>query len=256
MNLLEYLVQQIQKSSPSLMDLNDELSHLEAASRVSIADVSNSVKTLANGMDQVKEEISQVRLTMNQKDKQDQFVSRMEMFLRQAEVLMKSTQVQMTHLQREMEELVGYFGQESARLKPEILFGTLARFKLEFEQAIAELNLDDSQDTDSFIDNPLGLHGDNKMNGPLTEEDDKTSHKNNNLPSTPIGQGRVIGGTQSRRRTCVGTGGVIGSAFGKGGLDLAIREIRTGSKLRRPPHFLQREVEDSPTPASRIFLTG
>jgi hypothetical protein len=33
MNLLEYLVQQIQKSSPSLMDLNDELSHLEAASR-------------------------------------------------------------------------------------------------------------------------------------------------------------------------------------------------------------------------------
>jgi hypothetical protein len=55
------------------------------------------------------------------------------MFLRQAEVLMKSTQVQMTHLQREMEELVGYFGQESARLKPEILFGTLARFKLEFE---------------------------------------------------------------------------------------------------------------------------
>ena len=32
-NLLEYLVQQVQKNSVSLLDLNDELSHLEAASR-------------------------------------------------------------------------------------------------------------------------------------------------------------------------------------------------------------------------------
>jgi hypothetical protein len=32
-NLLEYLVQEIQTNSPSLLNLNDELSHLEAASR-------------------------------------------------------------------------------------------------------------------------------------------------------------------------------------------------------------------------------
>jgi hypothetical protein len=56
-----------------------------------------------------------------------------QIFLRQAEVLMKSTQNQMTNLQREMEELVRYFGQESNRLKPELLFGTLTRFKSEFE---------------------------------------------------------------------------------------------------------------------------
>jgi len=248
-------VQQIQKHAPSLLDMNDELSHLEAASRVSIADVTNSVKTLVNGMDQVKEEILQVKSSTSPNDKQDQFVSRMQIFLRQAEGLIKSTQTQMATLQREMEELVRYFGQESNRLKPDVLFGTLARFKCEFEHAIAELDLDDFQDGDSFIDHPLnGLSEDNEVN----DRQEATTWTSNKLLSTPVGQGsKYTGGTQSRRRTGVtGTGGGLGSAVGKGRLDLAIRELRTGSKLRRPAHFLQREVEDSPTPASRIFLTG
>ena len=201
-------------------------------------------------MDQVKEEVMQVRSITSSTDNQDQFVSRMESFLRQAEVTMKSTQTQMANLQREMEDLVRYFGQESNRLKPEPLFGTLARFKAEFEHAIAELGLDEYPEEEPSLANPPGIGQDNEWNGQA-----ETISSSNKLPSTPIGQGRFTGGTQSRRHTRVGTGGVVGSAVGKGGLDVAIREIRTGSKLR-PLHLFQREVEDSPTPPSRIFLTG
>ncbi|KAI7966356.1 hypothetical protein MJO29_002104 [Puccinia striiformis f. sp. tritici] len=243
-NLLEYLVEQISKNSP-----------------ISIADVNNSVKSLVNGIEQVKDEILQARSTAGPIDKQDQFIYKMEIFLRQAEVLMRTTQTQMTNLQREMESLVKYFGQESKRLKPELLFATLVRFKSEFEHTIADLDLGDYQDEEnSGGDTTLGdLEQDTNDKGPTTE----ANCAREQVPSTPVGQVRMSGGgmTQSRRTNTRlnGTGGMIGSAVGKGGLDLAIREIRTGSKLRgiRPlSNFLHREVEDSPTPASRIFLTG
>ncbi|KAA1101297.1 hypothetical protein PGT21_015948 [Puccinia graminis f. sp. tritici] len=208
-------------------------------------------------MDQVKEEVMQVRSISSTADKQDQFVSRMEIFLRQAEVLMKSTQNQMTDLQREMEELVRYFGQESNPLKPELLFGTLTRFKSEFEHTTAELGFDEFREGDYSLENSFEVGQGNELNGQVEPEAGGTQaiFSSDKLPSTPIGQGRITGGTQSRRHTRGGTGSVVRSGVGKGGLDVAIREIRTGSKLR-PLHFFQREVEDSPTPASRIFLTG
>ncbi|KNZ44227.1 uncharacterized protein VP01_939g5 [Puccinia sorghi] len=236
------------RGKAAAFEISALLKHQSVGVSISIADVTNSVKTLVNGMDQVKEEILQVQSSTSHR--QDQFVSKMQMFLQQAEGLIKSTQTQMATLQREMEELVQYFGQESTRLKPEVLFGTLARFKSEFEHAIAELDLDEFQDGDSFIDHPLNEISEN--NEAIDQEEA------NKLPSTPVGQGsRYTGGMTSRRRTGVtGTGGGLGSAVGKGRLDLAIRELRTGTKLRRPAHFLQCEVEDSPTPASRIFLTG
>ncbi|KAI9618094.1 hypothetical protein H4Q26_012437 [Puccinia striiformis f. sp. tritici PST-130] len=225
MKVLEEATQEVRKSKKLKTLL----------SVVSIADVNNSVKSLVNGIEQI--------------------------FLRQAEVLMRTTQTQMTNLQREMESLVKYFGQESKRLKPELLFATLVRFKSEFEHTIADLDLGDYQDEEnSGGDTTLGeLEQDTNDKGPTTE----TISAREQVPSTPVGQVRMSGGgmTQSRRTNTRlnGTGGMIGSAVGKGGLDLAIREIRTGSKLRgiRPlSNFLHREVEDSPTPASRIFLTG
>lgn len=254
--LLHYLIRQIQNNSPSSLFLNNELSHLEAASRVAISDVMDSVKLLVNGRVHVKEEIESIR-ALESGDIKDMFIPEMEKFLEETEILMNSTKAKSQELREKIDDLVKYFAPENSRLKPDVLFGTLATFKLEYENAIAELSFEEceeeSRETTDIIDFT--------KESEITNTASRTKFFVNKAPSTPISQGMTKffknGSTHRKHISHLGAVvGSVGSASGKGGLDCAIRELRTGSKLKRTSHFLQREAEDSPTPASRIFLTG
>ncbi|KAG0149853.1 hypothetical protein CROQUDRAFT_668962 [Cronartium quercuum f. sp. fusiforme G11] len=214
---------------------------LKVEYRLSFSDVMGSVKTLLGGMSQLKEEMKiakSSRLSFHG----DYFLVAMETFVAEAELTMKALQRTTDQIKDEIRIMVEYLGQDP-KSRAEDVFGALSTFKSDLERAVDEV-LDAGDDE---------LHVNSEIKHLKDEERIQSPRQASDLmqaPRTPIGHGKDQSLTSS-----------IGSSrkllFGKGGLDTAIHDMRTGSILRRHRQ-LRDEISPSRarSPASRFFLTG
>lgn len=198
--------------------------HLEAASRISMPTVVSSSKTLVSGLAQLAEEVQLLRRAQNSPPG-DRFVAVMEAFLEHATPSIAALQATTDQLTADMKRLVAYFGMDITTCKPEDIFSTLATFKTSFLQAADEV---------AASPTILEVPAENPVK-PTTPNGIASRS-----PSTPVRAHQRYGSQAS-------TAGK--RSVGKGGLDLAIRDLRTGSGLRR------QRTQRGARPLSRVFLT-
>ncbi|KAF9200795.1 hypothetical protein BGZ49_008981 [Haplosporangium sp. Z 27] len=149
--LLHYLAKSINKKDPSLLKFLEEVPHLEAAARISVQTLMNSVNSLVAGMNQIREEIRVLR-KIRISPPNDHFVDVMEKFADiNDEGIQKIVEVGQG-LEQDLKKLLMFYGEDSNNTKPEDFFGMLVSFstmlqKSQLENEALEKRLNKNQQT-------------------------------------------------------------------------------------------------------------
>ncbi|ORX93208.1 FH2-domain-containing protein [Basidiobolus meristosporus CBS 931.73] len=136
-SLLHYLCYQLQENNPKLLAFMEQLSHVEAAARVSVPSVVSAIEVLETGLQQVQKEVEELT---NRKtaDNSDRFVPVMTEFIRSAESTVKTISDMRVKLEKELNHMLTYFGEDPATTKPEDFFATIVSFSSALQKAHKE----------------------------------------------------------------------------------------------------------------------
>ncbi|KAF9184379.1 hypothetical protein BGZ50_003756 [Haplosporangium sp. Z 11] len=135
--LLHYLAKSIQSKDPNLLRFLEEVPHLEAAARISVQTLMNSVNSLVAGMNQIREEIRVLR-KIRISPPNDHFIEVMEKFAdANEEGIQKIVEVGQG-LEQDLRKLLVFYGEDPANTKPEEFFGTLVSFSTMLQKSQAE----------------------------------------------------------------------------------------------------------------------
>ncbi|KAJ6566848.1 hypothetical protein B0H19DRAFT_1258033 [Mycena capillaripes] len=108
--LLHYLACVLMRTDPSLVNFIDDLPHLEAAARVSVQSVTQSVHAIDAGLNQVKDEITQLK-SLSGVPVDDRFIRVIEPFVVQVGPSAKAMKIMGNLLQEEYRSLLVYYGE-------------------------------------------------------------------------------------------------------------------------------------------------
>ncbi|KAJ6572601.1 hypothetical protein B0H10DRAFT_2106751 [Mycena sp. CBHHK59/15] len=128
--LLHYLARVLMRTDPSLTTFINDLPHLEAAARVSVQTITQSVNALVAGLGQVKDEIAQLK-SMRGVPANDQFIRVMQPFLAEVGPSVIALKNMGNSLDGELRSLLSYYGENpdsSEAPKPEDFFGLISSF--------------------------------------------------------------------------------------------------------------------------------
>ncbi|CAG8539122.1 376_t:CDS:2, partial [Acaulospora colombiana] len=195
--LLHYLALTLEDLQKDLLSFMDELKHLEAAARVSVAAVVGSVASLVSGMESIKEEIKVLK-NLKSSQENDNFCEVMEDFIKKFEPTIESLKEFTAKLEEELKQLLIYYGEDPTTTKPEDFFGMI----LSFGKSLA-----------------VARHENEKAR----KRAEKERQKENSLQSR----------TSSRRPSDTSSITSASSISGKCDFDDTIRDLRSGLKKTR-----------------------
>ncbi|KAF9438927.1 hypothetical protein BGZ76_002926 [Entomortierella beljakovae] len=135
--LLHYLAKSISTKEPELLKFMDELPHLEAAARISVQTLLNSVNSLVAGMNQIREEIRVLR-KMRVSPPNDQFIDVMEKFAIVNDDGIKMIVEVGQGLDQDLKKLLLFYGEDPSTTKPEDFFGMLVSFSTMLQKSQLE----------------------------------------------------------------------------------------------------------------------
>ncbi|KAG0026570.1 hypothetical protein BGZ82_009398 [Podila clonocystis] len=125
--LLHYLAKSIHAKDPSLLRFLDEVPHLEAAARISVPTLMNTVNSFVAGMNQIREEIRVLR-RIRISPPNDQFEAIMEKFVEDSEEGIQQIMTTGQQLEQDLKQLLIFYGEDPVNTKPEDFFGMIVSF--------------------------------------------------------------------------------------------------------------------------------
>ncbi|KAF0983572.1 hypothetical protein FDP41_010637 [Naegleria fowleri] len=135
MNMLDYIVQFLEKHHPEVMNFHEELAALQAAERVSIQGINAELSEMKAGVNFVGREIE--KSDMN--NEQDRFREVMIDFLDYASEKVENFESQMKEMQNQIEKLQVFFAEDPKKFTPESFFATMNAFISDFKFAYSEI---------------------------------------------------------------------------------------------------------------------
>jgi diaphanous 1 len=131
MSLLQYIAVYCEKNDADLLELGNDIPHLEAATRVSLPDVTNEVKKLQTGVKLVEQEIAEYDENSN-----DRFVKVMRDFLNDAQDQLNDITAALMNLEEQLSALVTSYAEDTAIVKnPTEFLQLLKRFFGQYQEA-------------------------------------------------------------------------------------------------------------------------
>ncbi|CDO73783.1 hypothetical protein BN946_scf185015.g111 [Trametes cinnabarina] len=223
--LLHYLAKVLLRSDPSLVTFIEDMPHVEAAARVSVQTVAQSVQALVIGLKQVNEEIDQLRRMPT--ISQDRFVVTMQPFVLQMSPIVESLKNMATSLESELRSLLLFYGENPdspEAPKPEDFFGLILSFSSSLQKAALEVH--DAMPKTEPPPPKINVEDSSSAGESTIKGTDKATHGDTLRPSYGRAAGRSVG---------------------RGELDQAIRSMRTGRR---------RDRAAPSRPLSKIFVDG
>lgn len=232
--LLHYLAKILMREDAGLIMFGEELSHVEAAARVSVQFILSTVNSLCQGMERVKDELEVIRSA--QMSSEDFFIAKMEPFVRKMEPAVHNLRLSGQALETELQGLLLFFGEAvegPEATKPEDFFNLVLSFSRALQKAALEVH-----DSNSKKQVPVvAIHSER------ADEEHSGTIKGHFL--SPM-QGSVPPSTQKLLSPPASHGRASGAnTVGRGDVDQAIRSIRDGQRRARPHR-----------PLSKMFLDG
>ncbi|KAI8600503.1 hypothetical protein EDD21DRAFT_376993 [Dissophora ornata] len=135
--LLHYLAKSINAKDPSLLKFLEEVPHLEAAARISMQTLMNSVNSLVAGMNQIREEIRVLR-RIRISPPNDHFIDIMERFADANEEGIQNVVLLGQGLEQDLRQLLIFYGEDATNTKPEDFFGMLVSFSTQLQKSQME----------------------------------------------------------------------------------------------------------------------
>jgi len=224
--LLHYLARVIMKKDPSIATFIEDLSHLEAAARVSVASTLQSVDSLVSGFLLVKEELQEHR-KLAETGLNDRFVPVMQTFIHGATPAIEALKNMRTSVEVEVRSLLAYFGEDPdspETPKPEDFFGMIATFSSSLQKCALEVH--EAELKNAQLKPPV-------VTIQEAEEDESRRATQKPRPTVKPAPGSFSRGNQDRL------------SVERGDLDQAIRSMREGKRRPRPAR-----------PLSKIFFDG
>jgi len=134
--LLHYLAKVLRRSDPNLVQFQEELPHLEEASRLAPQAVFVAAQTLSKGLDQVKQTI---RLC-GTKNPQEKFLLVMQDFVARSEPQVTALTNMANSVEHSLGDVLAYFGEAGDEaMKPEDFFALVLTFSSDLQKATLEL---------------------------------------------------------------------------------------------------------------------
>merc|ERR1712013_500741 len=128
--LLHFLVETVEKNHPELLNFHEELMHLEKSARVSIENVTKSLKQMDNNIKNLETGLKNARNT----DPDDRFEEAMGAFCSEARSQCATLMTMGTKMERLYAELSEYYVFDKAKYTLEEFFGDIKTFKDQFKQ--------------------------------------------------------------------------------------------------------------------------
>ncbi|KIM29475.1 hypothetical protein M408DRAFT_8151 [Serendipita vermifera MAFF 305830] len=138
--LLHYLAKILMREDAGLIMFGEELSHVEAAARVSVQFILSTVNSLCQGMERVKDELEVIRSA--QMSSEDFFIAKMEPFVRKMEPAVHNLRLSGQALETELQGLLLFFGEAvegPEATKPEDFFNLVLSFSRALQVSFALL---------------------------------------------------------------------------------------------------------------------
>ncbi|CAO3598600.1 unnamed protein product [Absidia cylindrospora] len=137
--LLHYLVYFLSKTGQDVVNFKEEVTHLEAAAKLSPPALFASVNILSANLSQIRDELSmhqRKRMSMLQIDR---FAESMEEFLIEAEPIVDNVKTMTRSIEDQLKELIMYYGEDPVKVKSEDFFSIIYTFSSSFEKAKSEI---------------------------------------------------------------------------------------------------------------------
>lgn len=236
--LLHYLARMLLRTDPLLVTFINDLPHLEAAARVSMQTIMQSVNSLVAGLQQVNNEIRQLQ-QLRTLPKGDQFIDVMQSFTAQVSNNVDALKKMETSLESELRLLLVYYGEKpesSEAHKSEDFFSLILSFSSALQKAAVEVH-----DFENKLQASIAVSAFKEEPGQATSEatikDGQEIMSQTMVSPAMNSQGRA-GGRQ---------------AVNRGDLDQAIRSMKDGKRRARPNRPLSKIFLDGGRPQSRVF---
>ncbi|KAF9585106.1 hypothetical protein BGW38_003868 [Lunasporangiospora selenospora] len=165
--LLHYLAKALHEKDPTHIRFLEEVPHLEAAARISVSNLSNSINSMVAGMNQIREEVKTMRQIAGTPPN-DRFIEVMENFADMTDEGIKMIVEVNQSLEQDLKKLLAYYGEDPANTKPEEFFGMLVSFstmlqKSQMENEALALRLSKNKTTLNKNRRPSDTTKDNNM---------------------------------------------------------------------------------------------
>jgi len=134
-DLLRYIVLYIEKQYKDLIEWNNQLEHIEPATRVSTTNVQNELNELQTGLNQVIQEVE----LANNEDREDMFRLVMIEFMDEAMTRLREEQVNFEKMNAKLNEMRDAYGEDLKKFKPEDFVSNMHQFIQSWKETYTDI---------------------------------------------------------------------------------------------------------------------
>lgn len=136
--LLHYLVQILEKKFKDILKIDEELTHVRDAAKVSLGELEKDVRQLRAGLKEVGREIEYHRAHMTPPNPADRFVPVMREFQATATCRLSELDDQFSDMKTRFDRAVRLFGEDPTAIQPDEFFGIFDSFLTAFTDAFQD----------------------------------------------------------------------------------------------------------------------
>jgi len=133
-NMLDYVVQFLEKNYPDSMNFSEDLKSLQSSERVSIQSITNELNEMRTGVSTVAKEIEKAV-----DDEYDKFREVMIDFLDYASERVEYFEKQLKEMQTQLEKVQTFFAEDKKKFAPESFFASINVFVTDFKNSHNEI---------------------------------------------------------------------------------------------------------------------
>uniref|UniRef100_H2YP93 Uncharacterized protein n=1 Tax=Ciona savignyi TaxID=51511 RepID=H2YP93_CIOSA len=135
--LMHFLIEMLEKHSPDIINLPDDLKNVETAARVNLGELEKEMNILRLGLKNLKTElgVQEKQVSSGQSLPGDRFVPVMTDFVTIASVSFTETEEKLTESKTKFNKVVELFGEDPKRLQPDAFFNLFTDFMASFNSA-------------------------------------------------------------------------------------------------------------------------
>jgi hypothetical protein len=123
-----YVISHLQRRLPDALKLEEDLPHVEAASKISLPTLTGDLGTLTKEFESVSNSIEAIKST-----KSDKFQAKMKKFIKSAKEDIEMMNKKFQSAMENFEKLLEFFGEEAKKTTPEEFFGIIFNFINQFK---------------------------------------------------------------------------------------------------------------------------
>ncbi|KAI9251128.1 hypothetical protein EDC94DRAFT_622315 [Helicostylum pulchrum] len=138
--LLHYLVYFLSKSDDDVVNFRQDISHLQAAAKLSPPTLFASVNALNGHLAQIREELNNNQRRKTTELQIDRFAESMEEFILEAEPIVNDLKSMTKDIEEKLKLLILYYGEDPNTIKSEEFFDIISSFSNSFEKAQIEIH--------------------------------------------------------------------------------------------------------------------